>query len=201
MTDPDLERLSQMWREEPDPEMMTGLRRSAAKVARRARLAQIADVGGAIAVSMFVLVLVYLNSDTNTVITGAGAIFILWYSHVRQRRLREVEMRSLTGSTEEMLVQSFERVEATVKRARLGLMLLPFGVLTGFLFAFALDRAGGDPLRAPGRSDLVVAAGIIGLVVLIAYLIRSIKHGRSELDRLNSMRAAYLHERQQIGPS
>ena len=46
MSDFDLDRLGDVWRQQPDPAEMERLQKSAAAVARRARRAQVVDVGG-----------------------------------------------------------------------------------------------------------------------------------------------------------
>ena len=49
MSDFDLDRLGDVWRQQPDPEEVARLQKSAAAVARRARLAQVIDIGAAVA--------------------------------------------------------------------------------------------------------------------------------------------------------
>ena len=56
MTDFDLDRLGDVWRQDPDPAEMAALKRTAETVARRARREQIADTGFAAVVSIAVLV-------------------------------------------------------------------------------------------------------------------------------------------------
>src|SRR5207237_8830035 len=61
MSDFDLDRLGDVWRQQPDPAEMERLRRTAIAVARRARLGAIVDVLAAVAVAAVVFVLVIIN--------------------------------------------------------------------------------------------------------------------------------------------
>ena len=81
MTDFDLERLGDVWRQQPDPAEMERLQRAAAAVGRRARLSQIVDIVAAIGVAAVVIALVLSNPRTETFVMGAAAILILLYSN------------------------------------------------------------------------------------------------------------------------
>jgi hypothetical protein len=205
MTDFDLDRLGDVWRQQPDPEEMARLERTAAAVRRHARWGQFADAGSALAVAVIVILLVVSNPQTDTMLVGGAAILVLLGSHMRQRKLRQIELRSLAGGTEDMLDQSVARVEATLKRTRYSLFALGPCMLLGWIFMTAVtDR----PVRGflPDSFDdpkvrflwngailLVLAAGSI-------YFLLSIRRNRQELDRLVSMREAYREERESTAP-
>ncbi|HWT12964.1 MAG TPA: hypothetical protein VN231_09445 [Allosphingosinicella sp.] len=199
MTDLDLERLGGVWRQQPDPAELERLQRSAAAVRRRARLGRVVDVGGAIAVSLVVLLLVLFSPRAETVAMGAAAILVLLVSNVRQRRLRQVELRSLTGSTEDMLDQSIERIEATVGHNRIS--LIATGPVFGLAMLFAAAAERGAPLRgslsgAPVLRALWFGAGLAVTVAIVLFLVLAIRRGRRELDRLRAMRDAYRKEKE-----
>lgn len=201
MTDFDLDRLGDVWRQQLDPAEMERLQRTAAAVGRRARWAQFIDAGAALAVAAVVILLVAANPQTDTFLLGAAAILGLLGSHVRQRKLRLLELKSLTGSTEDMLNQSIARVEATLKRNRYSLFGIGPALLIGWVFMNAVT---GRPVRGflPDVLDAswfrpLWSGGI--LVVLAAgalYFFLSIRSGRRELERLVSMRDAYREERE-----
>ena len=205
MSDFDLERLGDVWREQPDPAEMARLQRTAAEVARTARVAQIVDNGAAIAVATVVIVLVSLNPTINTFLMGSAAIAVLLISQLRQRKLRQVELRSLTGSTEEMLDQSIARVEATLKRTRFSLFAVGPSLLLGWIFMNAVTD---QPVRGflPDSFDELWlrlvwnGAILIGLAAGAVYFALAIRRGRQELERLVSMRDAYRHERESSAP-
>ena len=199
MTDIDLDRLGVVWRQQPDPAELAELLRSAEAVRRRARLSQIIDVVTAIVVAGVVALLVLRNAKPDTLIIGGGAILLLLYSTIRQRRVRAAELKSLTGTTEQMLDQSIERLRLKLKNARSGLFLLPPAFLIGILVAYVADsNAGGEfttrMANNPTLSKVIqVGAGIV-FVLMAVYFVRLFRTGRRELERLTALREAYRQE-------
>jgi len=201
MSDFDLDRLGDVWRQQLDPAEMERLQRTAAAVSRRARWAQVIDAGAALAVAAVVILLVAANPRTDTFVLGAAAILGLLGSHIRQRKLRQLELGSLTGGTEDMLNQSIARVEATMKRTRYGLFVFGPALLVGWMFMHAItDR----PLRGllpdlfgePWFRFLWSGGWAIGIVLIMVAMFVSIGRSRRELERLVSMRDAYRDERE-----
>jgi hypothetical protein len=198
MTDIDLERLGSVWRQQPDPEELERLQRSAAAVSRRARLAQFVDIGAAVAVALVVMLLVISSGRMDTVAMGGAAILVLLVSNVRLRRLRQIELRSLTGSTEDMLDQSIERVENTLKYQRFSLIAIGPGLLVGYLLAWSTDRSMGS-LRevlanAPGVGRLWMGAWILVFAAIAVYAFTAMRRSRRELERLTAMREIYRRD-------
>jgi uncharacterized membrane protein YoaK (UPF0700 family) len=199
MTDFDLERLGDMWRQEPDPAELEALRRAAETVARRARRDQIMDAALAIVVSAVVLVLALSNPQAEALLAGGAAIVLILFNSVRQRRLRRLEMESLTGSTEEMLDQSIARLRATLKRTRLGLIGAIPGLLLGLGFGAALERGPGSGLivRFASHPWLPGAVAIACIAILMAAFLhysRMMRMDRNEMERLIALREAFRQE-------
>ena len=198
MIDFDLDRLGDVWRQRPDPAELEALKRSADAVRRRARLAQLIDIVAAVVVAAVVLLLVLSNPQVNTVLVGGAAILMLLGSEVRSRRLRQEELRSLTGSTEQMLDQSITRTKATIKRSRFQLLSAVPGLSLGLLLAYVVDDGAAGTLRKlssdPGTRIIVTLVLVFVLTVLMAYLVKTIRASRRELDRLVALREAYRGE-------
>lgn len=199
MTDFDLDRLGDVWRQEPDPEEMARLQRSAAAVARRARITQVIDIVAALAVAAVVIFLVASNPKAGTVLVGGAAILVLLISNIRLRRVRRIELEHLTGGTEEMLDQSIARVETTVRHHRFSLIGLVPAVLVGALVAYGsqgrlLSETQGWPMRG-----LLLPVGILVVLGAVAFSARAMRRGRRELERLRAMREAYRRERESTG--
>ena len=201
MTDFDLDRLGDVWREQLDPKEIEALKRTAAAVSRRARWAELFDLLAAIVVSAVVLTLVALNPRADTVLIGVMVILVLLGSHVRQRKLRRLEIKSLTGTAEEMLDQSIERVRARIKANRSGLIGIGPAVLLGLVFASVIDK-GSDgellPKVAAGTTTSIILYAVASLAVGLAalHLLRSYRNCHRELDRLTTLREAYRRERE-----
>jgi hypothetical protein len=204
MSDFDLDRLGDVWRQQPDPAQMEQLQRTAIAVARRARLSAIMDVCAAVAVGAVVIFLVFTNPKLKTVVMGSAAIIVLLASNIRLRRLRQVELMGLTGTTENMLDQSITRVETTVRHHKFTLYTLPPVLLGTFLFmatAAPERRAILGPLgEIPLFRGLLLGASVAALIGLAVYLLVFIGRGGRELNRLNAMREAYRHEGDSSAP-
>jgi hypothetical protein len=201
MTDFDLDRLGELWRQDPEPAEIERLRRTAKMVSRRARMAQIADTVGAIVVSVVMLGVTILNPQPTTVVVVTAALLMILYTFVRNRKLRETEIRMLSGTTEEMLDQSIERARATRKRMRLNLISVPVAIVVYSALIFAARR-GNDPtiLRSQLHlSEHMVLVTTIVLVLVAAFMTigyaRTFIRSRAELDSLEWLRDAYRRER------
>jgi hypothetical protein len=205
MTDFDLDRLGGVWRQQPDAVELEQLQRSAAAVSRRARRSQVVDIGAALAVATVVVLLVLSNPKPGTFLIGGAAILLLLGSNIRLRRLREVELRSLTGGTEDMLDQSIERVEKTLKHNRFTLTAIGPALLVGGLVAVSAGvRRGGSVLPALNDVPLLRIAwlglAIAGLATVVIVSLLAMRRGRRELEKLLAMREAYRHERESPAP-
>ena len=204
MSDFDLDRLGDVWRQQPDPAEMQRLQRTAIAVARRARLGAILDIGMALAVAMVVIILVLANPKAQTIVMGSAAILVLLGSNLRLRKLRQVELKQLTGTTEEMLDQSIERIETTLRHHKFTL----YGIAPIFIASWVFAKLGGPPPEAilgslrqiPWFRPILFSAGIAAVVALAVFLLVSIRRGRRELDRLSVMRDAYNLERDSSTP-
>ncbi len=201
MSDFDLDRLGDVWRQQPDPEELERLQKSAAAVAKRARLAQVIDIGAALAVSAVVILLVASNPKLDTILIGMAAILVLLGSNIRLRKLRRVELSNLTGSTEDMLDQSINRVETTLRHHRFALIGVVPAFAVGTLVA-ALSQGGAllPVLHSAGTFRILWVLLGIGVVVAgILFSFRGLKRNRRELERLRAMRDAYRREHESTG--
>lgn len=196
MTDFDLDRLGDLWRQRPTPEELESLRRTAETVQRRARWAQYIDIGAAVIVAGLVLILVLSNPRVDTMLVGGAAILLLLVSQARNRRLRLEELRGLAGTADQMLEQSISRTRATLKRTRLQLLAIGPAFLLGLGIAALTDRSSGTSyariMAEPALGFWVAGGGLI-LLAVVSFT-RSIRRSRQELDRLIALRQAFHAE-------
>jgi hypothetical protein len=201
MNEFDLDRLGDVWRTPPDPAETEKMRAAAEAVRLRARWSQIADHALAFIVAAVVITLIIANPRPGTGLIGGAALLLLLHSTVRQRQLRQIEIRSLAGTTEEMLDQSIERARATVKRARLGLIGSVPGFILGIGLAAATDSGTGGPLARittdPGVTLAVIVALGLGLAAVLLHLFRRLQQTRRILQRLIETRQVYQSESDQ----
>lgn len=200
MTDFDLERLGDVWRQQPDPAELERLQRSAAAVSRRARWTQYLHITTTLAVAAMVVVLVLLSPQRGTILIGTAALVFLLYNHVRSRRVRQIELRSLSGTTEAMLDQSIERLEASLKYNLYSLIVLGPGLVIGVLLAASTGMSPDEGMLSAVRSSpllrfLLSKGSIAVLAAMIAYAIFGMRRARRELERLRAMRESFREER------
>lgn len=204
MTDLDLERLGDVWRQQPDPKELEELKRAAEMVRRRARWAQVMDVFTAVLVAAVVLMLVASSPRQDTVIIGSAAILMLLVSQIRQRRVRQVELQSLTGTTEQMLDQSIARLQTTVRHTRATLIAMGPGLVAGYLVASSAERSVGSIVGALSDDPLFrllwVGAAVAVIAAVALAMFAKIRRQQRELDRLETMREFYRDERASTGP-
>jgi len=200
MTDFDLDRLGDVWRQQPDPAELEMLRRSAAAVSRRARWTMLLDIGVAILVAAIVLLLVFTSPNRSTVLVGSAAILFLLYSNIRSRRIRQLELRALAGTTENMIDQSIERLQATLKYNLISLIGFGPGMAIGVLLAassgISPDTGMLSVIHSSPLLRFLLGKGVFVFIAgAVIYLLITMRRGRRELNRLLVMREAYREER------
>lgn len=199
MTDLDLEKLGEQWRQQPDPAELEELRRTALAVSRRARRAQIVELAMSVIVAGLVILLVLSNPKADTMLVGGGAILLFLVNHRRQRRLRQVELQGLAGGTEDMLDQSIARVDASLRRGRFSLAAIGPGILLGIGVSHIVrinrdQEVLSQVISEPWLWTLIYALAVLSLAVMAFHLWRAIRRDRHELDRLQLLRQAYRKE-------
>lgn len=200
MSDIDLDRLGDLWRAEPDAEELRALRRAARKARIRGRVAAAFELALAGVMIVALIGVVLINPQPRTGLAASAVILLLLYSQTRQRRFRQIELKSLTGDTATIIDQSVERVEAKLKRTRLGLLMTGPAVVFGFLLAFALDVDGsGEMLRGmwgDGRTRTAASAvAIMVVLIAIAQTVTGFRQSKRELRRLRELQSSYRRER------
>ena len=196
--DLDLDRLGDLWRTEPDPQEMQRLKRAATSAARRARWGQVSDYLLAALVSIAIIAIVASNPGLNVGLAGGAAILVMLFGTSYQRRLRQTELKALTGTAEEMLDQSIDRLAATRKRAAFGLLVAIPSVLIGLGFGAVIDNDGSELIARwrenPEALRLFEAIMVGVLVMFLVQMFVSVRRSRAELARLRALREAYRQE-------
>lgn len=204
MTDLDLERLGDVWRQQPDPKELEELRRAADMVRRRARLAQVVDMIAATVVAGVVIFLVLSNPQFDTLLVGGAAILVLLASNRRNRRLRREELRALTGTSEQMLDQTIGRIETSLRHSRYTLLGMGPAFFVGWLVASSAGRSVGSVAGMlsddPVFRALWVGVAVAVIVAIAIGLVINVRRKKRELARLVAMREFYRDERNSTGP-
>ena len=204
MSEIDLDRLGDLWRAPPGPAELERIRRSAEAVRRSAWLGQFTDFWMAAVVSGVVIALVISNPRLDTAALGGAAILAMLIGTIRQRRLRQAELLTLAGSTDQMLNQTVARLQSTVKRARLNLIGAAPAVLIGIAFGWTLDSGAGSPLltrfsNAPLSSLLVGLAIIFMFAAALVHFVRALRRAQAELREIARLRDVFQSETDRTG--
>ena len=146
-----------------------------------------------------IIVLLVSNPRLETSLLGGATLLYMLYGTIRQRRLREIELRTLSGSTERMLDLMVARLEATVKRARLNLWSAVPGIAVGIGFGWALDRGTGSPLltrfAASPLTAFIIAGTISVLAVLsVVHFTQALRRAKRELREITHIREDFQFE-------
>jgi Mn2+/Fe2+ NRAMP family transporter len=202
VTDFDLERLGELWREQPDPEEVERQRLAAREVARKARRAELAENVLAALTLLVILAVVSINPGTVSYGLGVLTAFLIVSSQLRQRRFRRAEIVSLTGETPTMLDRAIVRLEATLRRTRFGMLVIGPATAVGAFFALSVDRPGeGTRILTFSQGTASVVIIILSTVVLLATILHlhsTMKKSQAELDRLRELRESYRVEQDAI---
>ena len=199
MTDLDLERLGDLWREEPDPKAIAELLRAAGAARRRALAGLLFDYALAALLLAACVTIIAVNPKLEVIAVGVLAIVLLVTSQVRQLQSRRLELKGLTGDTEKMLDQSIAQVEARVKQARSGLILFVPAFLVGLAFAAVSEDSRTSAFIFPALGHplphvmLMLLAVIVGGTLMV-HLALTIRRGRREHARLLELRHSYGQE-------
>jgi len=199
MIDRELDDLGGLWRQEPDRAEIEALRRSAARIARRGRMARAIEGGFAGLIAIVALVIVVARPSFDVALMGGTVILILLISQMRQRRLREVELKSLTGSAAEMLDQSIARVDAAIRRNRFGLIGMVPALAVTLVFAHLAERRRGAPiipyeLVPSDWRGIGMLIAVLAVVIVVVRTIQAMRAGRREVERLRDVRRLFADE-------
>jgi hypothetical protein len=199
MRDFDLDRLGDLWREEPEPAEIAALQRSARRARGRARLAAGIDAFVAVLLAGAVIAIVAISPQPRTLLLGGAAILVLLMGHIRKRRYREIELQALSTDSSAMLDQSIARIEARRNRTRLGLLAIGPATLLGILFAGAADEGTSGELfqriwADPELRRAVFVGAVVALGAAVLQMAATWRRSGRELTRLRELRAAYRKE-------
>lgn len=198
MTDPDLQKLADLWKEADASEPQPAFEAMARKARRRGRIFAWLDFA-AVAFILATSVIGFVMEPGPITMAAAIALIVITVIVTRKRsQIRQMTRTLDTASREAFVDTSISNATANLRRTRLSLAFFPLGVVIALVYKMAL--------RAGGRTDLIPATfvdwvqtsrGIITMVLLallFAWGVRTERRIRRELRRLEELRAAYSEE-------
>jgi hypothetical protein len=197
MTDPDLQRLADLWTE-PDSEEQEAFEALARKARLRGRIFAYLDFA-AVAIILGGTVLgVFMKPGMVTMMAAIALIVITVIVTRKRRQIKQMSRTLDTAGRQAFIETSISNATANLRRTRLSLAFFPFGAVIALTYKMSV-RAGGDAARIP--AEFVEWApsprGIITFVILallFAWGVRTAWRIRRELRRLEDLRAAYAEE-------
>lgn len=198
MTPPDFDELARLWKQEHSAEEERVFQRLARRAERRAKALEYAEHGMGGLLILAVLAAFFLNSEPATLIVGGLTVAaILWAGWKRHHR-REARLID-AGNREAMLEHAVRNARASRKRSAAGLALIAPGFLLGALFKYSVQNGGEIAGFLPAFIASVTRvgwgmAGLLLLLLAIAWLLRSHLAIRRELAQLEALRAEYREE-------
>lgn len=197
MTDPDLQKLAELWTES-DAAEQESFEAMARKARLRGRIFAWLDFA-AVAFILGVSVLGIVMKPGTVAMIAAIVMLVSTVIVTRKRRQIKQMARTLdTASRHAFIETCINNATANLRRTRLSLAFFPVGVGAALTYKMAL--------RVDGRSELMLGAfvewvqtlrGVITFVILallFAWGVRTAWRIKRELRRLEDLRAAYAEE-------
>ncbi|HEX6376349.1 MAG TPA: hypothetical protein VFZ91_11585 [Allosphingosinicella sp.] len=197
MTDPDLQKLADLWTE-ADPAEQEAFEAQARKARLRGRIFAYLDFA-AVAIILGGSVLgIFMTPGAITMVAAIGLIVTTVIVTRKRRQIKQMTRSLDTASRQAFIDTSISNATANLRRTRLSLAFFPLGVSLALLYKMSV--------RTGGRSELMLGSflewvqtprGLItmlALALLFYWGVRTAKRLRRELARLEEMRAAYAEE-------
>ena len=198
MTDPDLQRLTELW-QTPEPAAAEDFERLARRARRDARLMGWVDAALAFLVIAPMVVTSFIKPSIGVAIGAMLSIGMVVWLTMKRRALRQMAKTIAAEGRSNFLETSIRLAETTVRRDMIGAISFPPAILGALLARVAFRSETADPLGALSTwastpRGLLALSLILGLVF---WMVRNLRRHRAELRRLREVRVAYLQESEQ----
>jgi hypothetical protein len=202
MTDPDLQKLADLWTE-PDAGEQAGFEAMARKARLRGRIfawlnfAAVAVTVGGVALGVF------MKPGAVTMVAAIALITTTVIVLGKRRQIKQMTRTLETAGRQAFIETSISNATANLRRTRLSLAFFPVGAVIALTYKMSV--------RAGGHSELMLAAfldwapsprGIITFVILLLLFVWGVRTAwriKRELRRLEELRAAYAEEAEYEG--
>jgi hypothetical protein len=197
MTDPDLQKLAELWTEgdSAEPKAFEAMARKARLRGRIFAWLDFAAVAFILATS---LVGVVMEPGPTTMVAAIALIVTTVIVTRKRRQIKQMSRALDTASRHAFIETSISHATANLRRTRLSLAFFPLGAVFALTYKMSL-RTGGRADLIPGEfvEWVQTTRGIITMVLLallLAWGLRTAWRIRRELRRLGELRAAYAEE-------
>jgi hypothetical protein len=197
MTDPDLQRLADLWTE-PDADEQRAFEAMARKARLRGRIFAWLDFAAVAVIVGGVVFGFFMQPGTATMVAAIALIVVTVIVTRKRRQIKQMTRALDTAGRQAFIETSISHATANLRRTRLSLAFFPLGVVLALTYKMSL-RTGGRAELIPGEflEWVQTTRGIITMVLLallFAWGLRTAWRLRRELRRLGELRAAYAEE-------
>ena len=197
MTDPDLQRLADLWTE-PDSGEQESFEAMARKARLRGRVFAYLDAAAVAVILGGVLLGIFMKPGAVTIIAAIVLIVTTVIVTRKRRQIKQMTRTLDTASRQAFVETSISNATANLRRTRLSLAFFPFGVVSALFYKMSV-RTGGRTEQIPA-AFLEWAPSLRGVItfailaLLLAWGIRTLWRIKRELRRLEELRAVYEEE-------
>jgi hypothetical protein len=198
MTDPDLQRLAELWTEPDAADQQEAFERLARRARLRGRIfawldfAAVAVILGGTVLSMF------MKPGTMTMVAAIALITVTVIVTRKRRQIKQMTRALDTAGREAFIETSISNVTADLRRTRLSLAFFPPGMVAALTLKMAMRTSGHWELMWPAFLDWASTPRGIGtfiaLALLYAWGVRTLWRVKRELRGLEQLRSAYAEE-------
>lgn len=198
MTDPDLQRLADLWTQSDDAAERGAFEAMARKARLRGRIFAYLDFA-AVAFILGTSVLgIFMKPGAITMVAAIALIVTTVIVTRKRRQIKQMTRTLDTASRQSFIETSLSNARANLRRTRLSLVFFVPGAVAALTYKMAL-RVGDRTREIPAEFILWVQTprGIITmalLALLFAWGLRTARRIKQELRRLEELKAAYAEE-------
>lgn len=198
--EPNMDDWAALWAEEPPLAEREEVHAIAARVSRRARLFEYADLAVAIVITAGVLLALLVRPSPVTLAVGfVAAAGVFWPCWQRHQLKSEIKQLVSISDRFRLIELQHRRLAAELRRSTLALLGTPIAILLFAMLTHSLERGGSlhgfSTMLLEALTDLPVGPIIIAtMLTVIVQQVRTVRRLRSELSETEALGGEYRRE-------
>ena len=197
MTDPDLQRLADLWTE-PDADEQRAFEAMARKARLRGRIFAWLDFAAVAIIVGGAVFGFFMQPGTMTMVAAIALIVVTVIVTRKRRQIKQMTRALDTAGRQAFIETSISNATANLRRTRLSLAFFPVGVVIALAFKMSVRAGGHSELMWAAFLDWAPSSRGIGtfvvLILLFAWGVRTLWRIKRELRGLENLRKAYAEE-------
>jgi hypothetical protein len=198
MNRPELDEFAALWNDGPDPLEQEQMEAYARTARRRGRLLDYIDYAAMLGLFVMFVGGALISTSPLTIAVAVPLMIAVTWMTWKRRNLRQVARTLNTSDRAAFIESSLRNARANLRRNTIGLASMPFLVPVALAFKVSL-RTGGGPAEVWDAfllwtQTLRAPLTVVGLLVIAAFALRARRKIKSEMRRLETLRAGYEAE-------